>query len=78
MDDYSSYPQSSDSSESDHLSDISEDEIVEGIMPYCDELLAEDDREDGRPDTDDEVDIDGLKPSELESRFENIVKVDEW
>lgn len=74
---------SSDSASSNNEEDIDvseeEDEDIKVVYshytPYQDEPLAEDD---GEEDQDEEVDVDGLSPAVLESRFERTVAVNSW
>lgn len=74
---------SSDSASSNNEEDIDvseeEDEDIKVVYshytPYRDEPLAEDD---GEEDQDEEVDVDGLSPAVLESRFERTVAVNSW
>ena len=71
----------SESSNNEEDVDVSEEEgedievVYSQYTPYQDEPLAEDDEED---DQDEEVDLDGLSPSVLESRFERTVAVNSW
>ena len=71
----------SESSNNEEDIDVSEEEgedievVYSQYTPYQDELLAEDDEED---DQDEEVDLDGLSPAVLESRFERTVAVNSW
>ena len=71
----------SESSNNEEDLDVSEEEgedievVYSQYTPYQDEPLAEDDEED---DQDEEVDLDGLSPAVLESRFERTVAVNSW
>lgn len=71
----------SESSNNEEDIDVSEEEgedievVYSQYTPYQDEPLAEDDEED---DQDEEVDLDGLSPAVLESRFERTVAVNSW
>ena len=71
----------SESSSNEEDIDVSEEEgedievVYSQYTPYQDEPLAEDDEED---DQDEEVDLDGLSPAVLESRFERTVAVNSW
>ena len=71
----------SESSNNEEDIDVSEEEgedievVYSQYTPYQDEPLAEDDEED---DQDKEVDLDGLSPAVLESRFERTVAVNSW
>ena len=71
----------SESSNNEEDIDVSEEEgedievVYSQYTPYQDEPLAEDDGED---DQDEEVDLDGLSPAALESRFERTVAVNSW
>ena len=71
----------SESSNNEEVIDASEEEgedievVYSQYTPYQDEPLAEDDEED---DQDEEVDLDGLSPAGLESRFERTVAVNSW
>ena len=50
------------------------DVVYSQYTPYQDEPLAADEEED----QDEEVDVDGLSPAVLESRFERTVAVNLW
>lgn len=71
----------SESSNNEEDIDVSEEEgedievVYSQYTPYQDEPLAEDDEED---DQGEEVDLDGLSPAVLESRFERTVAVNSW
>ena len=71
----------SESSNNEEDIDVSEEEgedievVYSQYTPFQDEPLAEDDEED---DQDEEVDLDGLSPAVLESRFERTVAVNSW
>ena len=71
----------SESSNNEEDIDVSEEKgedievVYSQYTPYQDEPLAEDDEED---DQDEEVDLDGLSPAVLESRFERTVAVNSW
>lgn len=74
-----SSPSASSNNEEDIDISEEEDEDIEVVYshytPYQDEPLAEDDEEE---DQDEEVDVDGLSPAVLESRFERTVAVNSW
>ena len=71
----------SESSNNEEDIDVSEEKgedievVYSQYTPYQDEPLAEDDEED---DQDEEVDLDGLSPAVLESRFKRTVAVNSW